>query len=65
MVTHAEAIVAPDDGGAAGAATSRNPWATFAGFLGSITSTRRKPIVVGGSGGEGADGSDRRVLWET
>jgi len=65
MVPHAEAIVAPDDSGAAGATTGGDPRAALAGFLVFRTSAGSEPIEVGGSGGEGADGSEERVLWET
>lgn len=70
MITHAEAIVAPDDGGAAGATTGGDAGPTFSGFLIFGTSARGEPVLGCGSRGEGADrgegaeGAEERVLRE-
>lgn len=64
MVTHAEAVVAPDDGGTACGATGGNTGATFAGFVVFDASARGEPIEVRGGGGEGAKGGEEWVLGE-
>ena len=53
MVSHAEAIISPDNRGTACRAAGRNMWAAFA-VLFTVTSFGRKPVAEGRRGCKGA-----------